>query len=68
MLPVSMSDYRIWFHLNKDTQNRVPSTGTLETSTVDCKSTPNPEGQVLPASDRETCPRGCEGLVTQAVD
>ena len=41
----------------------------LETSTVDCESTPNPEGQgeALPASDRETCPRGLEGLVTQAV-
>ena len=29
----------------------------------------NPEGQgeALPASDRETCPKGCEGFVTQAV-
>ena len=55
--------------VNKDTQNIVPSTGNLETSTVDCESTPNPEGQgeALPASDRETCTRSCEGLVTQAV-
>ena len=55
--------------VNKDTQNIVPSTGNLETSTEDCESTPNPEGQgeALPASDRETCPRGREGLVTQAV-
>ena len=53
----------------KDTQNIVPSTGNLETSTVDCESTPYPEGQgeALPASDREICPRGREGLVTQAV-
>ena len=45
------------------------SKDNLETSTVDCESTPNPEGQgeALPASDRETCPRGREGLVTQAV-
>ena len=40
----------------------------LEIDTVDCESTPYPEGQgeVLPASDRETCPKGREGLVTQA--
>ena len=25
------------------------------------------QGEALPASDRETCPRGCDGLVTQAV-
>ena len=53
----------------KDTQNIIPSTGSIETSTVDCESTPNLEeqGEALPASDRETCPRGREGLVTQAV-
>ena len=53
----------------KDTQIIVPSIGNVERSTVDCESTPNLEGQgeALPASDRETCPRGCEGLVTQAV-
>ena len=53
----------------KDTQNIVPSDGNIETSTVDCESTPNLEGQgeVLPASDMEACPRGCEGLVTKAV-
>ena len=55
--------------VNKDTPNRVLSTDNLEIDTVDCESTPNPEGQseVLPASDRETCPRGREGLITQAV-
>ena len=52
--------------VNKDKQNRVPSTGNLESSTVDCESTPNLEGQGE-ASDRETCPRSREGLVTQAV-
>ena len=37
--------------------------------TIDCESTLNPEGQgeALPATDRETCSRGREGLVTQAV-
>ena len=41
--------------------------GNVETGTVDCESTPNLEGQgeALPASDRETYPRGREGLVTQ---
>ena len=45
------------------------SKDNLETSTVDCESTPNPEGQgeALPAFDRETCTRSREGLVTQAV-
>ena len=44
-------------------------TGNLETCTEDCESTPNQEGQggALPPSDRETCPRSREGLVTQAV-
>ena len=52
-----------------DTQNILPNKGNIETGTVDCESTPNLEGQgeALPASDRETCTRGCEGLVTQAV-
>ena len=33
------------------------------------ESTPNPEGhgEALPATDRETCPRGREGLLTHAV-
>ena len=37
--------------------------------TKDCESTPNPEGQgeALPATDRETCSRGREGLVTHVV-
>ena len=43
--------------VNKDTPNRVLSTDNLEIDTVDCESTPNPEGQgeALPASDREIC-------------
>ena len=56
--------------VNKDTQNIVLSTtGNLETSTEDCESTPNHErqGEALQASDRETCTRSREGLVTQAV-
>ena len=55
--------------VNNDTPNRVLSTDNLEIDTVDCESTLNLEGQgeVLPASDRETCSRGCEGLVTEAV-
>ena len=54
--------------VNKNTPNQVISTDNLEIDTVDCESTPNPEGQgeALPASDRETCPRGRESLVTQA--
>ena len=49
-------------------QNTLPNKGNIETGTADCESTPNLEGQgeALPASDRETCTRGCEGLVTQA--
>ena len=52
-----------------DNNNDFVSKENLETSTVDCESTPNPEGQgeALPASDRETCTRGREGLVTQDV-
>ena len=52
--------------VNNDTQNTLPSSGNVETHTVDCRSTPNPEGlgEALPVSDRETCPRGHEGLHT----
>ena len=51
-----------------DNNNDFVSKYNLETSTVDCESTPNPEGQgeALPASDRETCPRGHEGPRTYA--
>ena len=54
--------------VNNDTQNTLPSIGNVETGTVDCESTPNLEGQgeALPVSDRETCPRGCEDLDTYA--
>ena len=49
-----------------DTQNTLPIKGNVETETVDCESTSNIEGQgeALPASDRQTCTRGREGLVT----
>ena len=51
----------------KDTQNIIPNTGNIETSTLGCESTPNLEGQgeALPTYDRKTCPRGREFLVTQ---
>ena len=41
----------------------------INAGTTDCESTPNPEGQgeALPATDKETCIRGREGLVTHAV-
>ena len=53
--------------VNKNTPNRVLSTDNLEIDTVDCESTPNPKGQgkALPASDRETCPRDRESILTQ---
>ena len=37
-------------------------------NTVRCESQPNPEGhgEALPATDRETCSWGREGLVTHA--
>ena len=56
------------FQSNKNTPTHVLSTTDLVIDTVDCESTPNPEGQgeALPASDRKTCPRGCEGLETYA--
>ena len=55
--------------VNENTPNHIPSTTDLIIDTVDCESTPNPEGQgeALPASDKETWPGGCEGLATQAV-
>ena len=55
--------------VNIDTKKRVLSTDNLEIDTVDCESTSNSAGQgeTLPASDRETCPRGREGLITHAV-
>ena len=42
--------------------------GDVEMNTVRCESKPNPErqGEALPVSDRETCPRGHEGLDTYA--
>ena len=53
-----------------DKQNIIPNEDNIETgtATVDCESTPNLEGQgeALPASDRETCTRGRESLVTKA--
>ena len=52
-----------------ETQNTLPMNGNVGMNKVRCESQPNPEGkeEALPASDRETCPRGREGLITQAV-
>ena len=49
--------------------NQIVSTINLNADTIDCESTPNPEGQVeaLPSTDRETCIMGLVGLVTHAV-
>ena len=54
--------------VNKDTQNTLANKGNVETGIVDCERTPKLEGQgeALPASDRQTCTKGREGLVTQA--
>ena len=58
---------------NKDNVNNkihtiLPTQGDLEINTVCCQSQPNSAGQgeALPVSDRETCPRGCEGPRTYA--
>ena len=55
--------------VNKNIQNKIDSTIEINADTIDCESTLNPEGQgeALPATDRETCSRGREGLVTHAV-
>ena len=47
----------------------LPQQGDTGKYTGNCVSQPNPNGQgeAQPVSDRETCPRGREGLVTQAV-
>ena len=48
--------------VNNHTHNIIPQQGEIEKYTGTRVSQPNP-----PVSDRETCPRGLEGLVTQAV-
>ena len=50
--------------VNNETHTTLPMNGNVEMNTVRCESQLNPEGQgeALPVSDRETCPRGCEGL------
>ena len=47
----------------------LPMNGNVGMDTVCCESQLNPEGlgEALLVSDRETCPRGREGLITQAV-
>ena len=52
----------------KHINNTLPMDGNVGMNTVRCECQPNPEGQgeALLASDRETCPRGCEGLKTYA--
>ena len=54
--------------VNNETHTILPMNGVVEMNTVRCESQPNPEvqGEALPVSDRETCPRGCEGLDTYA--
>ena len=46
----------------------ISNTNLIE-DTIDCESNPNPErpGEALPATDKETCSRGREGIVMQAV-
>ena len=55
--------------VNKNIQNKIDSTIEINADTIDCESTLNPEGQgeALPATDRETCSRGREGLEIHAV-
>ena len=49
-------------NVNNETHIILPPQGDIEIDTVHCVSQPNPDGQgeALPVSDRETCPRGCE--------
>ena len=59
--------------VNNDTQNTLPSSGNVETDTVNCESTKNPEGlgEALPVSDRETTPevvRVYAGVAISALD
>ena len=51
-------------NVNNKTHNILPRQGDIENNTVHCVSQPNPNGQgeALPVSDRETWPRGREGL------
>ena len=58
---------------NKDSKDnntsiRISEQGYKDTTTGNCGSLPNPQGQgkAQPVSDRETCTRGCEGLRTYA--
>ena len=55
--------------VNKYIPNQTLNTTDLIANTIDCESTPNPEGQgeALPATDRETCSRGRDGLITHVV-
>ena len=52
--------------VNNETHITLPMNSNVGMNTVRCESQPNPEGQgeALPVSDKETCPRGCEGLET----
>ena len=55
--------------VNKNIPNSIYSNIKINTGTIDCEITLNQErqGEALPATDRETCIRGCEGLVAYAV-
>ena len=54
--------------VNNETHTLLPMNGNVEMNTVRCESQPNPKGQgeALLVSDRESCPRGHEGLDTYA--
>ena len=52
--------------VNKIISTSIDKTININAGTTDCESTPNPEGQGedLPATDRESCSRGHDGLVS----
>ena len=55
-------------NVKNETHTILPMQGDIEINTVQCESQLNPKGQgeALPVSESETCPRGCEGLETYA--
>ena len=55
-------------NVNNETHIILPQQGDIGNDTGHCVSQPNPDrqGKAQPVSDRETCPRDHEGLVTYA--
>ena len=55
-------------NVNNNTHIILPQQGDIGNYTGNCVNQPNPNGQgeAQPVSDRETCPRGREGLETYA--